>query len=82
MGAINYVLADAGAAKRVLSQNKRIARALYSNPPVHGARIASIVVGRPELFAEWNEEMGMMAGRIRVRYHPGTLLFWKFGVSE
>ena len=67
VGAINYVLADAGAAKRVLSQNKRIARALYSNPPVHGARIASIVVGRPELFAEWNEEMGMMAGRIRVR---------------
>ena len=30
------------------------------------ARIASIVVGRPELFAEWNDEMGMMAGRIRV----------------
>ena len=71
MGAINYVLADAGAAKRVLSQNKRIARALYSNPPVHGARIASIVVGRPELFAEWNEEMGMMAGRIRVRSLQG-----------
>jgi len=37
VGAINYVLADAGAAKRVLSQNKRIARALYSNPPVHDA---------------------------------------------
>ncbi len=36
-GAINFVLADAGAAKRVLSQVKRIARAMYSNPPVHGA---------------------------------------------
>jgi len=37
VGAINFVLSDAGAAKRVLSQIKRIARALYSNPPVHGA---------------------------------------------
>jgi hypothetical protein len=38
VGAINFVLADADAGKRVLSQLKRIARALYSNPPVHGAR--------------------------------------------
>ena len=36
VGAINFVLADAEAAKRVMSQLKRIARALYSNPPVHG----------------------------------------------
>ncbi len=31
-----------------------------------GARIASIVVGRPELFKEWNEEMEYMSGRIKV----------------
>jgi len=37
------------------------------------ARIASIVVGRPELFAEWNDEMGMMAGRIRVRPRASLL---------
>lgn len=36
VGAINFVLKDAEAAKRVMSQLKRIARALYSNPPVHG----------------------------------------------
>ncbi len=36
MGAINFVMADAETAKKVLSQLKRIARALYSNPPVHG----------------------------------------------
>ncbi|CAL8465616.1 g5152 [Coccomyxa elongata] len=65
VGAINFVLADAEAAKRVMSQLKRIARALYSNPPVHGARIASLVVSRPELFAEWNEEMEYMSGRIK-----------------
>ncbi|CAL5223517.1 g6046 [Coccomyxa viridis] len=65
VGAINFVLSDAEAAKRVMSQLKRIARALYSNPPVHGARIASIVVSRPELFKEWNEEMEYMSGRIK-----------------
>ena len=32
-----------------------------------GARIASLVVSRPELFAEWNEEMEYMSGRIKVR---------------
>jgi hypothetical protein len=47
VGAINLVLADADTAKRVLSQLKRIARALYSNPPTHGARIAAEVVGAP-----------------------------------
>ncbi|EIE18335.1 aspartate aminotransferase [Coccomyxa subellipsoidea C-169] len=65
VGAINFVLSDAEAAKRVMSQLKRIARALYSNPPVHGARIASLVVSRPELFQEWNEEMEYMSGRIK-----------------
>ncbi len=47
VGAINVVVADADTAKRVLSQLKRIARALYSNPPTHGARIAAEVVGAP-----------------------------------
>lgn len=40
VGAINFVLADAEAAKRVMSHLKRIARALYSNPPVHGEAAA------------------------------------------
>lgn len=64
VGALNFVLADAGAATRALSQAKRIARAIISNPPVHGARIAAAVVDDPKLFARWNEEMGEMAGRI------------------
>lgn len=67
VGALNVVLADAGAADRVLSQLKRIARAIYSNPPVHGARIVAEVVGSEELFGQWREEMEMMAGRIKVR---------------
>jgi hypothetical protein len=51
----------------VLSQCKRIARAIYSNPPVHGARIVVEVVGNEATFDEWRAEMEMMAGRIKVR---------------
>ena len=65
VGALNFVLSDAGAAARALSQAKRIARAIISNPPVHGARIAAEVVGDPLLFAQWKDEMRTMADRIR-----------------
>lgn len=38
---------------------------MYSNPPVHGARIVANIVGTPALFDEWKAEMEMMAGRIK-----------------
>lgn len=47
------------------SQLKRIARPMYSNPPVHGARIVANVVGDAKMFDEWRAEMEMMAGRIK-----------------
>lgn len=66
VGAINFIGKDKETATKVLSQMKRIARAVWSNPPVHGAAIAAEVVGDSSLFKEWNEEMEMMAGRIKV----------------
>ncbi|XP_047342143.1 aspartate aminotransferase, chloroplastic [Impatiens glandulifera] len=65
IGAINVVCSSSDAAVRVKSQLKRIARPMYSNPPVHGARIVANVVGDPTLFNEWKEEMELMAGRIK-----------------
>jgi aspartate aminotransferase, chloroplastic len=50
---------------RTLSQLKRIARAMYSNPPVHGARIVAEVVNDKGMFGEWKDEMQMMSGRIK-----------------
>ena len=38
VGALNVVLANAEAAKHVMSQLKRISRAIISNPPTHGER--------------------------------------------
>ncbi|KAK3211529.1 hypothetical protein Dsin_016235 [Dipteronia sinensis] len=65
IGAMNVVCSSADAAVRVKSQLKRLARPMYSNPPIHGAKIVANVVGDPTLFNEWKVEMEMMAGRIK-----------------
>lgn len=65
VGALNVVTKDSETAGKVLSQLKRLARAIWSNPPVHGARIVSEVVSNPDLFKEWEGEMELMSGRIK-----------------
>ncbi|XP_068647456.1 aspartate aminotransferase, chloroplastic-like [Aristolochia californica] len=65
IGAINVVCSSSDATVRVKSQLKRLARPMYSNPPIHGARIVANVVGDPVLFNEWKQEMELMAGRIK-----------------
>ncbi|CAM6092669.1 unnamed protein product [Calypogeia fissa] len=65
VGAINAVLSSGDVATKVKSQLKRLARPMYSNPPVHGAKIVANVVGDAALFDEWRAEMQMMAGRIK-----------------
>jgi aspartate aminotransferase len=47
------VVGSKDVAERVLSQLKRIARALYSNPPTYGARIAAEIVNDADMFGEW-----------------------------
>ena len=46
------------------SQIKILVRPLYSNPPVHGARIAAQILNDPELHPQWLEEVKGMANRI------------------
>jgi len=64
VGAINVIAADKESAVKTTSQMKRLLRAIYSNPPVHGARIVAEVVNDEEMFAEWKAEMEAMSGRI------------------
>jgi aspartate aminotransferase len=45
IGALNFLASDAAAGARALSQLKRIARAMYSNPPAHGARLVAEILG-------------------------------------
>jgi len=64
VGCFSIVGKDADETARVLSQLKIIARAIYSNPPIQGARLVSIVLGDPQLKAKWHDEIRIMAGRI------------------
>jgi aspartate aminotransferase, mitochondrial len=58
------VCADADEKKRVDSQIKIVIRPMYSNPPVHGARIASKILTNPALYKQWLAEVKDMADRI------------------
>ena len=49
---------------RIASQLAILQRSEISNPPAYGARIASTVLNDPQLFAEWEENLRTMSGRI------------------
>lgn len=50
---------------RLASQLAILQRSEISNPPLYGARIASTVLNDPKLFAEWEENLTTMSGRIK-----------------
>jgi aspartate aminotransferase len=64
VGAFSVVCESAEEKKRVDSQIKILVRPLYSNPPVHGARIASKILNDPALNQQWLGEVKDMADRI------------------
>lgn len=90
VGAISVVTGSKDAATRVMSQLKRLARAVWSNPPAYGARIVESVVNDESMFNEWKGEMEMMSGRIKavrqvlydhlVRLNPDK--DWKFILEQ
>lgn len=56
--------ADEAEKKAVDSQVKILVRPFYSNPPLHGARIASEILNDPSLNKQWLGEVKEMADRI------------------
>ncbi|KAK5139390.1 Aspartate aminotransferase, mitochondrial [Oleoguttula sp. CCFEE 6159] len=64
VGAFSIVCESAEEKKRVDSQIKILVRPLYSNPPVHGARIASEILNDASLNKQWLGEVKGMADRI------------------
>lgn len=67
-GCLHFVAAPGGTAtdttSRVSSQLAVLQRSEISNPPIYGARVASTVLNDPVLFAEWEENLRTMSGRI------------------
>jgi len=64
IGALHFVAKSKDVAVRVLSQIKLVIRPMYSNPPLHGARIVHKVLSNPALAQEWREELKMVSERI------------------
>lgn len=64
VGAFSIVCDSAAEKKIVDSQVKILVRPLYSNPPVHGARIASTILNDSALNKQWLGEVKAMAERI------------------
>ena len=64
VGALTVVARSKEAALVCLSHVKKCIRANYSNPPGHGAAIATKVLGDPKLRAEWEQEVLGMCERI------------------
>jgi len=64
VGAFSLTTRDPDEKARVESQLKIIIRPMYSNPPIHGARIASTILTNPGLYGEWEAEVRDMAERI------------------
>lgn len=63
-GAFSIVCESAEEKKRVDSQIKILVRPLYSNPPIHGARIAAEILNDSSLKQQWLGEVKGMADRI------------------
>ncbi|KAF4342516.1 aspartate aminotransferase [Fusarium beomiforme] len=67
-GCFHAITAPAGDASntiaRIGSQLAILQRSEISNPPLYGARIVSTVLNDRDLFAEWEENLRTMSGRI------------------
>ena len=66
VGAVNVVCDSTDEKNAVLSQlGYSIARPMYSSCPLHGSRIAAMVLTDPHLRSEWMKELQIMSGRIK-----------------
>ena len=47
-----------------MSRLKQIARPIWSNPPIYGARLINVVLEDAALTNEWHKELKIMSGRM------------------
>ena len=64
VGALTLTAKDGEAAEAALSHVKVVIRRMYSNPPGHGGRIVTHIMGDAALKALWEKELAAMRERI------------------
>lgn len=69
IGALHFVTNSIEEAARVDSQVKITIRPMYSNPPIHGARIVSTILSDEGLTEQWQKDVKTMADRIITMRH-------------
>uniref|UniRef100_A0A183TX18 Aspartate aminotransferase n=1 Tax=Toxocara canis TaxID=6265 RepID=A0A183TX18_TOXCA len=75
VGAFTLVCCSDEEAARVMSQMKILIRPMISNPPIHGARIATYILSDSSLREQWLKEVKGMAERIiSMRVHLRDML--------
>ncbi|CAG9310625.1 unnamed protein product [Blepharisma stoltei] len=65
IGLFSVITDSSAETDRAVSQLKILGRAMYSNPPLYGARIVSTVLNTPELYKQWHKDLLTMSGRIK-----------------
>ena len=63
-GCFSVITDSEAQASVVQSRIKQIARPIYSNPPIHGARIVDIILGDETLTSMWHQDLRDMSGRM------------------
>jgi len=63
-GAFSLLCSSKEEADRTMSQLKILIRPMYSNPPIHGARLVAEILGDAALKREWLGDVKEMADRI------------------
>ncbi len=71
-GCLFIVSSSSKVAEHITSRVKQMIRTNYSNPPMHGARVAAYVLGTSSLRKKWEGELNEMRDRIngmRLAFH-------------
>ena len=63
-GAFSVITDNQEEANKVTDQLGFLARQTWSSPPLYGAAIAKALIGNPELYELWSQDMITMSGRI------------------
>jgi aspartate/tyrosine/aromatic aminotransferase len=69
VGALSWFMHDVESVSRILSQLKQMARASYSNPPLHGGRLVYTILNSKDLREDWVKELDQMRSSINEKRH-------------
>ena len=65
MGCLFYSTKDKNKCEKILSQLKKTARTIYSNPPAHGSEIVKIILNDDHLKKLWIKDLTILRERIK-----------------